>query len=102
MFVHFAPLPGVRQLFLMGVGWAVICTAVIFMLRASAPLRPALEGRNVLWIYILVISAWLGLLGIASGHERAITRRTSLRRRAGCARFFGSSSLCYYSRSLSG
>ncbi len=66
MFVHFAPLPGVRQLFLMGVGWAVICTAVIFMLRASTPLRPALEGRNVLWIYILGISAWLGLLGIAS------------------------------------
>jgi hypothetical protein len=65
MFVHFAPLPGVRQLFLMGVGWAVICAAVILMLCGSAPLWRALESRNVLWIWLLIISAFLGLLGIA-------------------------------------
>jgi hypothetical protein len=65
MFVQFTPLPGDRQLFLMGVGWAVICSAVILMLRCSAPLWDDLEGRNHLWIVILGVAVCLGLLGIA-------------------------------------
>ena len=64
MFVHFTPLPGVRQLFLMCIGWAVIWAAVILMLRSSALFRPALEGGNLLWVYILAFCACLGLAGI--------------------------------------
>ena len=64
VFVHFTPLPGARQLFLMCIGWAAIWAAVILMLRSSALLRPALEGRNLLWVYILAFCACLGLAGV--------------------------------------
>jgi hypothetical protein len=64
MFIHFAPLPTVRQFILIGLGWAAIGSIVILMLRCSNPIGPFLEKTNTLWISVLTFFAWLACLGI--------------------------------------
>jgi hypothetical protein len=64
MFVHFAPLPAMRQFILIGLGWATIGSIVILMLRCSNRIGPFLEASNILWISVLSFVAWLACLGI--------------------------------------
>jgi hypothetical protein len=64
MFVHFAPLPAMRQFILIGLGWATIGSIVILMLRCSNRIGSFLEESNTLWISVLSIVAWLACLGI--------------------------------------
>jgi hypothetical protein len=64
MFVHFAPLPAMRQFILIGLGWATIGSIVILMLRCSNRIGTYLEESNSLWISVLSIVAWLACLGV--------------------------------------
>jgi len=64
MFIHFAPLPAMRQFILIALGWATIGSIVILMLRCSNRIGSYLERSNSLWISVLSIAAWLVCLGI--------------------------------------
>jgi hypothetical protein len=64
MFIQFAPLPAIRQFFLIGLGWATIGSIVILMLRCSNRIGSYLERSNSLWISVLSIVAWLACFGI--------------------------------------
>jgi hypothetical protein len=64
MFVHFAPMPAMRQFILIGLGWATIGSIVILMLRCSNRIGSYLEESNTLWISLLFIVAGLACFGI--------------------------------------
>jgi hypothetical protein len=64
MFIQFAPLPGKRQFFLIGIGWATIASIVILMLRCSSLIGSFLEKSNLLWISVLYQAAWIACIGV--------------------------------------
>lgn len=64
MFIQFMPLPGNRQLFLIGLGWATLGTIVILLFLCSNRISSLLEGGNTLWVSILRIAAWITCIGI--------------------------------------
>ncbi|MGA7339265.1 MAG: hypothetical protein WBX18_01620, partial [Terracidiphilus sp.] len=64
MFVQFVPLSGMRQMVLIGIGWATIGSIVILMLRCSSRIGSYLEASNILWIWVLYIAAGLASLGV--------------------------------------
>ncbi len=64
MFIQFVPLSGNRQCFLIGLGWAIIGSIALLMLRCSTRISTYLVASNSIWISVLYIAAWLTLLGI--------------------------------------
>ncbi len=64
MFIQFVPIPGKRQLFLLGLGWATVGSLVILLFLCSDRMNSLLEGSNTQWIWILRIAVWLACLGI--------------------------------------
>jgi hypothetical protein len=64
MFVQFVPLQGMRQFFLIGVGWAAVGSIILLMFICSEGINPYLEEMNSLWISILSVFAWVVVAGI--------------------------------------
>jgi hypothetical protein len=64
MFVQFMPLSDKRQFFLIGIGWAIMGSIVILMLRCASRINAILENSNSLWNGVLHFAAWLACLGI--------------------------------------
>jgi hypothetical protein len=68
MFVQFMPLAGNRQLFLMGIGWAAIGSALVLMFLCTARIGmdPSyLNPQDAFWKWTLGVCALLGFLGAA-------------------------------------
>jgi hypothetical protein len=64
MFIQFVPLTGNRQLFLIGLGWAIIGSIAILMLRCATRISAFISDSNSIWISVLYIAAWLACIGI--------------------------------------
>ena len=64
LFVQFTPLPGKRQLALMALGWAMICSLLLLMWLASAPLYGWLRRVDQIWVWIVGIAAIAGIAAI--------------------------------------
>jgi len=64
MFVQFVPLHGMRQFFLIGLGWATVGSIVLLMFICSEGINFYLEEMNSFWISILLVFVWIAVAGI--------------------------------------
>ena len=60
IFIQFAPLPSNRQLVLRALGWAIVCSLMIFLFAASARMFYQLRGVDQLWVWIVGASVLAG------------------------------------------
>jgi hypothetical protein len=75
LFVQFTPHPGKRQLALMALGWAMICSLLLLLLLASAPLYAWLRRVDQIWVWIVGIAAIAGVVAIVLDLGRWPRRR---------------------------
>jgi hypothetical protein len=60
IFIQFAPLPSNRQLALRALGWAIVCSLMLFLFAASARMFYQLRGVDQLWVWIVGASVLAG------------------------------------------
>ncbi|MGA9671085.1 MAG: hypothetical protein WBQ94_17880, partial [Terracidiphilus sp.] len=83
MFIQFVPLSGLRQYFLIGIGWAIIGSIVVLMSRCSGRITSLLESSNSLWYTVLYSATWLTCLGtVFDIGLRSLGKPNSLRKSA--------------------
>ena len=81
-FVQFTPLPGKRQVALLALGWAMVCSLLLLLWLASAPLYGWLRNVDQIWVWIVGLFAIAGVVAIVTNLGRwALPHKNA----AGCA-----------------